>query len=126
LVERVEGFCSTADWKRGYSEINDFELQLSRNNMIVIKFWLAISEAEQLKRFRDREATSFKQFKITKEDWRNRKRWKDYELAICEMVDQTSSDISPWHIVEANDKYFCRLKVLRILCETIEKHLKDL
>jgi polyphosphate:AMP phosphotransferase len=123
LVERIEGFCSEADWMRAYSEINDFEEQLFRNNILVVKFWIAISKDEQLKRFKDRENTSYKRFKITDEDWRNREKWDDYEQAVCDMVDRTSTDIAPWTLVEGNSKYYARIKVLKTLCETIESRL---
>jgi polyphosphate:AMP phosphotransferase len=124
LVERVEGFCSEADWMRAYPEINDFESQLARNGVVVVKFWLAISKAEQYKRFKAREQIEFKRFKITEEDWRNRKKWDAYEVAVCDMVDRTSTDIAPWTLVEANDKYFARIKVLKTLCGAIDAALK--
>ena len=120
LVERVEGFCSEADWMRAYAEINDFEEQLARHGTIVAKFWLTISKEEQFKRFKARESVSFKQFKITADDWRNRKQWDAYELAVCDMVDRTSSAVAPWTLVEANNKYFARIKVLKTLCKAIE------
>jgi len=125
LGERVEGFCSEADWMRAYSELNDFENQLNRNGTIVVKFWLAISAQEQLRRFKEREKTRFKRFKITEEDWRNRDKWDAYELAVCDMVDRTSTEIAPWTLVEANDKYFSRIKVLKTLCERIEAVLQQ-
>jgi len=124
LVERVEGFCTEADWMRAYAEINDFEEQLSRNGAIVLKFWLAISKDEQYRRFKAREKTRFKRFKITEDDWRNRDKWDDYETAVCDMVDRTSTGHSPWTLVEANDKNFARIKVLRTLCERLETELK--
>ncbi len=120
LVERVEGFCSKADWMRAYNEINDFEVQLVRHKIVVIKFWLAISKEEQLVRFNEREKISFKRFKITDEDWRNREKWEDYEQAVCDMVDRTSTDCAPWTLVEANDKNFARIKILKTLCREIE------
>ena len=123
LVERVEGFASEFDWARAYSEINDFEEQLADNGAIVIKFWLAISEEEQYRRFKEREKTAFKRFKITPEDWRNRKKWDAYEKAVCDMVDRTSTDIAPWTLVEANDKLYARAKVLRTICARIEAAL---
>ena len=124
LVERVEGFCSKADWMRAYSEINDFEAQLVRHNIIVVKFWLTISKDEQLRRFKEREKIGFKRFKITEEDWRNRKKWGEYEHAVCDMVDRTSTEISPWTLVEANDKNFARIKILKTLCKRIETAMK--
>lgn len=120
LVERVEGFCSEADWKRAYGEINDFEHQLAQSGGLIIKFWLSITKDEQLRRFKEREVTGFKQFKITEEDWRNRKRWNKYELAVAEMIDRTSTDIAPWTVVEANNKYFARVKILKEICERLE------
>lgn len=123
LVERVEGFCQPADWQRAYAEINDFEASLARHGAGLAKFWLAISKQEQIKRFRAREATPFKQFKITAEDWRNREKWDAYEAAVCDMVDRTSTTDAPWTIVEANDKRFARVKVLRTLVETVERAL---
>jgi AMP-polyphosphate phosphotransferase len=119
LVERVEGFCSEADWRRAYGEINDFEEQLIRNGSVVVKFWLNISKDEQLRRFKEREQTGFKRFKITEEDWRNRNRWEAYERAVCDMVDRTSTEIAPWTLVEANDKNVARIKVLETLCSTL-------
>ena len=126
LVERVEGFCSPADWMRAYSEINDFEAQMVRHNLLVLKYWMAISQDEQLRRFEDREKTCFKRFKITEEDWRNRDKWDDYVQAVCDMVDRTSTSAAPWILVEANNKYFARIKVLKTLCRAIEDKLKAL
>ena len=123
LVERVEGFCSVADWMRGYAEINDFEAQLSRYGIVLVKFWLAITEEEQLRRFKERERTGFKRFKITDEDWRNRKKWDDYHRAVCDMVDRTSTELAPWSLIAANDKYCARVEILRILCQRIEEAL---
>jgi polyphosphate kinase 2 (PPK2 family) len=108
------------DWMRAYSEINQFEEQLAEGGAIIVKFWLQISKAEQLKRFRARAHTSFKRFKITSDDWRNRKKWDDYERAVCDMVDRTSTEIAPWTLVEAEDKHFARIKVL----STINDRLK--
>ncbi len=120
LVERVEGFCSPADWTRGYSEINDFEEQMTRGNVVLIKFWLQISKEEQLRRFKQREASEFKRFKITDEDWRNRKKWGPYETAVCDMVDRTSTEIAPWTLVEAEDKLFARIKILKTIIARLE------
>jgi polyphosphate:AMP phosphotransferase len=123
LVERIEGYCSREDWMRAYSEINDFEEQLIRHKTVIVKYWLAISKEEQLRRFEDREKTGFKRFKITEEDWRNREKWEEYEKAVCDMIDRTSTEIAPWTLVEANDKNFARIKVLKTLCDAIEKAL---
>ncbi len=123
LVERVEGFCSEADFMRAYAEINDFEEQLSQHGILLSKFWLQISPDEQLRRFKEREATSFKRFKITAEDWRNREKSSAYEDAVRDMVERTSTEIVPWTLVEAEDKYHARLKVLRTYAERVEKAL---
>jgi polyphosphate:AMP phosphotransferase len=123
LVERVEGLAAAPDWMRAYREIVDFEESLVRFGVVVVKFWLAISKDEQLARFRARQKTSFKRYKITADDWRNRKKWNAYERAVCDMVDRTSTDLALWHLVEANDKKWARVKVLEVICESIEKAL---
>ena len=123
LVERVEGFCSEADWMRAYGEINDFEEQMVDSGGIILKFWLSISQEEQLRRFEERQNSPFKRFKITEEDWRNRARWDDYQRATCDMLDRTSTEIAPWTLVESEDKYFGRIKILKTLCQRIEERL---
>jgi polyphosphate:AMP phosphotransferase len=115
LVERVEGFASEVDWRRAYAEINDFEEQLVESGLVLCKFWLQISKAEQLRRFEAREKTGFKRYKITAEDWRNRKKWGAYEIAAAEMVDRTGSEKAPWTLVAAEDKYHARVQVLETL-----------
>jgi AMP-polyphosphate phosphotransferase len=120
LVERVEGFAAPQDWMRAYQEINDFERQLGETGYLVVKFWLAISQDEQLRRFQDREAKAFKRYKLTPDDWRNREKWGLYEQAMTDMIDRTSSRSAPWTLVEANDKKFARLKVLRTIVERLE------
>jgi polyphosphate:AMP phosphotransferase len=123
LVERVENFCSEADWRRAYGEINDFETEMSDAGAIVVKFWLAIDKDEQEARFQAREETGYKRYKITDEDWRNREKWDEYATAVCDMIDHTSTSIAPWTLVEANDKYHARVKVLKTICERLEKRL---
>jgi polyphosphate:AMP phosphotransferase len=123
LVERVEGFCAVSDWMRAYDEINQFEEQLVHSGIVVCKFWLQISKAEQLKRFEAREQTAFKRFKITQEDWRNRKKWAAYEQSVADMVDRTSTEIAPWTLVEAEDKYFARVKIVRTVAKALERAL---
>lgn len=123
LVERVEGFCSEPDWMRAYAEINDFEEQLTQHNALLLKFWLQISPEEQLLRFEQRQKISFKRYKITDEDWRNRKKWDAYQTAACDMIDRTSTSLAPWVLVEANDKNYARIKVLRSVCECLEEKL---
>ena len=124
LVERLEGFCSEADWRRAYSEINQFERQLSDFGTIVLKFWMHISKQEQLNRFRERERTNYKTWKITDEDWRNRGKWEDYITAAEEMLLKTSTPEAPWTLVEANDKYFARIKSLRTVAEKLRRELR--
>ena len=123
LVERVEGYCSEPDWMRAFNEINDFERQLSESGLIVVKFWLAISKEEQLARFRARRDTVYKRYKITPEDWRNYKKWDAYQIAAADMIERTSTSVAPWALIEANDKHFARIKVLKVLCERIEQSL---
>lgn len=123
LVERVEGFAQPAEWGRAYSEINDFEEELTAGGVIVVKFWLAISKEEQLRRFEERADTQYKQFKITDEDWRNRDKWDLYHDAIGEMIDRTSTATAPWTLVEAQDKKYARVKVLETLVERLNDEL---
>ncbi len=125
LVERVEHFASESAWMRAYQEINDFELDLVKSNTVLVKFWLSISKDEQMRRFKERERIPHKKFKITEEDWRNRKQWDPYERAVCDMIDRTSTEEAPWTIVEANNKYFARIKVLKTLCNAIEAGLQN-
>ena len=125
LVERVEGFCAEADWLRAYAEINDFEHELAANGAILVKFWLHISDKEQLKRFKEREKIAFKRFKITDEDWRNREKRGAYHAAVCDMVDRTSTGKAPWTLVEADDKAYARVKILRTICERLERALES-
>ncbi len=123
LVERVEGFAKDAEWQRAYAEINEFEEQLHEHGTIVVKYWLHVSKAEQLRRFKEREETSFKQFKITEDDFRNRKKWNAYERAVDEMVERTSTEFASWTLVEANDKNYARIRILKTLCERMEEAL---
>ena len=124
LVERVEGFATEDEYRRGYSEIRHFEEQLIAQGILLVKFWLHITRDEQLRRFRERKRTDFKRWKITPEDWRNRGRWADYTRAVDEMVARTSTQVSPWTLVEGNDKNFARIKVLKTLVERLERQLK--
>lgn len=123
MVERIEGFCSENEWKRAYNEINKMEEHLTNSGCIVIKFWLHIDKEEQEKRFKERQETPEKQWKITDEDWRNRAKWDEYENAVDEMILRTSTTYAPWVIVEANSKYFARIKVLETVVNQLEKVL---
>ncbi|SDH94174.1 polyphosphate:AMP phosphotransferase [Pseudomonas panipatensis] len=124
LVERVEELTAPADWLRAYSEINDFEEQLVDFGIVVVKFWLAIDKDTQEQRFKEREAIPFKRYKITDEDWRNRDKWDQYADAVGDMVDRTSTEIAPWTLIEANDKRFARVKVLRTINDALEAAYK--
>jgi AMP-polyphosphate phosphotransferase len=123
LVERVEGFCSELDYLRAYHEIADFERDLVETGSIVTKFWLHVSEEEQLVRFRERNASDLKRFKITEEDWRNRKKSAQYDVAAAEMIERTSLEQAPWTLVEANDKRFARVKILEAIVERLRDEL---
>ena len=119
LVERVEGFAHPDDWMRSYAEINEFEEQLVASGLIVLKFWIHITKDEQYRRFKERETISYKAWKLTPEDWRNRAKWDDYAAAVHEMVERTSTGFAPWTLVEGNDKKFARLKVIETVCEQL-------
>ena len=123
LVERVEGFADEAAWQRAYGEINDFEKQLIDHGMVVAKYWIHIDKDEQLRRFKSRQATPHKRWKITDEDWRNREKWDEYEAAVDDMVARTHTPAAPWTLVEGNDKRFARLKVIETLCQQLEQAL---
>jgi polyphosphate kinase 2 (PPK2 family) len=120
LVERVEGFAADAEWRRAYQEIREYELSLANYGAIVVKLWFHISPEMQLKRFKEREKEDYKKYKITEEDWRNREKWDQYREAVAEMVSSTSTTYAPWTIVEANDKYWARIKAMRTIGEAIE------
>jgi polyphosphate:AMP phosphotransferase len=115
LVERVEGLASEAEWQRAYAEIIHFEQQLSQCGIVVVKFWLGVSKSEQLKRFKSREETAHKRYKLTDEDWRNRKKWDRYLQAAADMLQHTHSPQSPWHIIATDDKRTARLQVLEAI-----------
>jgi polyphosphate kinase 2 (PPK2 family) len=119
LVERVEGFASESEWKRAYAEIDDFEDQLVRHGIVLCKFWVHITKEEQLDRFKAREGVLYKRWKLTDEDWRNRERWEDYEIAVNDMVERTSTTLAPWTLVEGNDKRYARIKVISTVCERL-------
>jgi polyphosphate kinase 2 (PPK2 family) len=123
LVERVEGFAAEEEWKRAYKEINSFERQLKDFGIILAKFWIHISREEQLRRFEERKAIGYKAWKLTDEDWRNRQKWGAYEEAVEEMLVKTSTRTAPWCLVEGNDKYWARTKVLSKLVEILSKEL---
>jgi len=124
LVERVEALATPAEYMRAYGEIAHFEEQLVTHGILLVKFWLHISKDEQLRRFRDRSRTSYKRWKITDEDRRNRKRWGDYTLAVNDMVARTSTRIAPWSLIEGNDKNFARIKILSEIADRLEARLK--
>jgi polyphosphate:AMP phosphotransferase len=125
LVERVEGFAGDDEWRRAFAEINDFEDQLREHGIVLLKFWLHISKAEQLRRFKAREVTPHKRWKLCDEDWRNRERWDDYALAAHEMIQQTSVRKSPWILVENESKHYGRIKILNSVCDALEKAVQD-
>lgn len=124
MVERIEGFCSEADWKRAYEEINEMESHLANAGAIVLKFWLHIDKDEQERRFRERMENPEKQWKITDEDWRNREKWDLYEEAVNEMLLRTSTTYAPWIVVEGNSKYYARVKVLKTVVQAMEDAIR--
>jgi polyphosphate:AMP phosphotransferase len=123
LVERLEGFCRRDEWKRAFEEINDFERELTDHGAIVLKYWLHVSHAEQLRRFRERESTPHKQHKMNAEDWRNRRKRAAYEVAVGDMLALTDKRNAPWHLVPSDNKRFARLEVLRSASRQIEAAL---
>jgi polyphosphate kinase 2 (PPK2 family) len=123
LVERVEVFASETEWKRGYKEINSFERQLREFGTILVKFWIHISRQEQLRRFEERKVSGFKSWKLTDEDWRNRKKWSAYQEAVEQMLVKTSTVTAPWTLVEGNDKYWARTRILAKLVNVLSTEM---
>lgn len=123
MVERVERLCSPEEWRRAYREINEMEDQLVRNGVVVVKFFLHLDPDEQLRRFREREETPYKRWKITPEDWRNREKWPEYEAAIDEMLVRTSTRVAPWTVIPANSKLHARITALETVVAALEARL---
>jgi len=123
LVERVEGFCHESEWRRAYREINEFEGQQDSFGTVICKFWLQITKQEQLRRFKSREIDPYRSYKLTEEDWRNRAKWNEYTQAVEDMLQNTSTPFAPWTVVEANHKWFARVKVLKTVVSALEKRL---
>jgi polyphosphate kinase 2 (PPK2 family) len=121
LVERVEGFATEKEWKRAYQEINDLERTLSDDGAVIVKLYLHISKDEQLSRFKSREADPYKRWKVTEEDWRNRRKWKDHNKAAEEMFERTGSVHAPWHVIAGNFKWYARVKVAKSIVEALEQ-----
>jgi polyphosphate:AMP phosphotransferase len=124
LVERVEGFATDREWRRAYQEINDFELNLASDGVVISKFWLHLSPEEQLRRFEDRQNTSYKAHKITEEDWRNRAQWDAYYAAVNDMLAHTDrAPAAPWFIIPSEDKHYARVKAIETICDQLERAL---
>lgn len=124
MVERIEGFNTEKEWKRAFKELNEFEECLNDHGTVILKFWLQIDKDEQERRFNDRMNTPEKQWKITDEDWRNREKWDMYKVAVDEMILKTSTSYAPWHVIEANSKYYARVKILEIIADRLEEEIK--
>jgi AMP-polyphosphate phosphotransferase len=123
LVERVEGLATVEQWSRAYTEIVGFERTLVLEGMLLVKFWMHISEEEQLKRFEARAKDPLKQWKLTDEDWRNREKRPAYEKAVEDMVEQTDHQHAPWHVIEADSKRYARVKVIETVIAEVERGL---
>ncbi len=125
MVERIEGFCTEDEWKRAYQEINEMEAHMANAGAVVLKFWLHIDKDEQERRFKERMAIPEKQWKITDEDWRNREKWDQYEIAVNEMLVRTSTTYAPWIVVAGNSKYYARVKVLQTVVDALEAKIRQ-
>jgi polyphosphate kinase 2 (PPK2 family) len=123
LVERVEGFCNEDEWRRAFREINEFEAHQASYGVVICKFWLHITKEEQLRRFKSRETDPYRSYKLTEEDWRNRAKWPEYNQAVEDMIEHTSTPYAPWTAVEANNKEYARVKVVRTIVDAIEKQI---
>jgi polyphosphate kinase 2 (PPK2 family) len=120
LVERVDSLATQAQWSRAYAEIRQFEEELTDHGIVLVKYWLHITNEEQERRFNERAKSPYKSWKLTEEDWRNRANWDLYELAVNDMVEHTSTHHAPWHLIVANDKNHARVEVLRVASDAIE------
>lgn len=125
MVERIERFAREDEWMRAYDEINDFEEELTRWGAILVKFWIDVSDAEQLRRFQDRQNDPARQWKITDEDWRNREKNDLYRVCVNDMLRLTSTEHAPWHIIESDDKHFARVKAIEIINKTVQAALDE-
>ena len=125
LVERVEGFCKEEEWRRAFREINEFEQHQHTFGMVICKFWLHVTKQEQLRRFKSRETDPYRSYKLTDEDWRNRAKWDAYAQAVEDMVLHCSTPYAPWTVVEANNKYYARVKVVSTVVKAIEQRLEN-
>jgi AMP-polyphosphate phosphotransferase len=124
LVERVEGFATVEEWRRAYEEINEYERALALEGAVLVKIWLHISDEEQLKRFKAREKDPLKRYKLTDDDWRNRSKRDAYAEAVEEMVERTSTDWAPWHLIAGDSKRYARVAVLETVVEAAEDGLR--
>lgn len=120
LVERVEGFATPAEWRRAYQEINDFERVLTDDRAVILKFYFHITKEEQLTRFKRREEDPYKSWKITDEDWRNRRKYDEHNEAAEAMFGRTSTPAAPWHLIAGNYKWHARLEMLRETIKALE------
>ena len=125
LVERVEGFATAEQWKRAYAEIIEFERTLAAEGTILIKFWMHVSPGEQLRRFQSRADDPLRSWKLTDEDWRNRNRRADYEIAVGDMLDKTDKSRARWHVIPGDDKAYARIAVVEQVCHTVETKLTE-
>ena len=125
MVEKIEGFTPPERCAMAYREINEFEAELVQEGAVVLKFWLQIDKDEQLRRFNDRMNTPEKRWKITDEDWRNREKWDEYEVAVDEMLKKTSTADAPWNVIEANNKLYARIKIMNIIIDRISDYIKS-
>ncbi|CAN5707958.1 hypothetical protein BH20ACT23_BH20ACT23_07550 [soil metagenome] len=125
LVERVEGFATTEQWTRAYAEIVEFERSLAMEGMVLLKFWIHISDEEQLRRFERRKDDPLKSWKLTDEDWRNRKKRAEYTTAVEDMVERTDHRLARWHLIEGDSKRYARVRVLDAVIKEIEKGMVD-
>jgi polyphosphate kinase 2 (PPK2 family) len=124
LVERVEGFATEPQWRRSYDEIVGLERSLAGEGMVIIKFWLHVSSKEQLRRFEARAEDPLKRWKLTDEDWRNRKKRRPYLRAIEDMLERTDHEAAPWHVIAAESKRYARVKVIETVIARIQEAMQ--
>ena len=123
LVERVEGFAKQHEWERAFDELNAFEKMLTDDGVALVKLFFHVSSKAQVDRFKDRASDPFKSWKLTDDDWRNRKKRKPYEKAIDEMLTRTSPKNAPWTVVEGDYKWWARVKAASTVADVLQGKL---
>jgi polyphosphate kinase 2 (PPK2 family) len=124
LVERVEKLARRRQWQSAYEQINEFERWLADDGQVLVKFWLHIGKKTQKRRLMRMERDAFERWKVSREDWRRNRRYRQWSRAVEDMLAKTDTPHAPWVIVEAEDFRYARVKVFDTLVRAMEAALK--